>query len=176
MNDKSNDEKKISPGYHPKKKLDYNNNLDIWITMDKTYSAIYRTWLMELSLRHLTPEKVRVIFTVLSFGGSATLNEISYFTNRQLNSVSVIVNRMTREGLLRKEKSPKRKSKVIVTEKGRELFESIGIDSINMIFSTLSLSEKQEFATDLSTLQEKARNLLGTDYRPPFLPALRHSD
>ena len=154
---------------HTNKKLDINNNLDIWIMMDKTYSSIYRNWLMELAQYGLTPEQARVLYTILAFGGSATLSQISFFTNRQLTSVSVIVSRMTKGGLVRKERKSRDKLQVIITEKGQDLFKRASVDSINMIFSSLSLKERQNILDNFVKMQGKARNLLGVDYTPPFL-------
>ena len=100
-----------------------------------------------------------------------TLTEISKWIMREPHSVSSLINRMDRLGLVKKIKEPEsNKITVILTDTGRELYSHTTNKSITMIFSALSAKEKKEFQFDLKKLRSKARDLLGMDYKPPFLP------
>ena len=100
-----------------------------------------------------------------------TLAEISRWIMRELHSVSSLINRMDKLGLVKKTKGPEaNKISVILTDKGRKLYSHTTNQSITMIFSTLSPEEKKQFQSHLKKLRIKARDLLGMDYKPPFLP------
>jgi hypothetical protein len=77
---------------------------------------------------------------------------------------------MEKVGLVKKVKVPKEKVfKVIMTKKGKDRFERVTRESIEMVFSSLSAADKRKFVLYLNQLQKKARSLLGLDYKPPFL-------
>ena len=98
------------------------------------------------------------------------MNQIASFTQRQRHSVSTLVNRMEKVGLVKKVKVPREKVyKVIMTKKGKERYEQVTRNSIEMIFSALSAADKRQFVIYLNRLQKKARSLLGLDFKPPFL-------
>lgn len=147
-----------------------NNNFELWILLDHARFAISRARELELARVGLTPEQAMILHTLKILGGSATMSEISDITLRQHHSVSTLVNRMTKQGLLKKTKSPKdKKYQVVVTEKGNKVYGAITRQSIEMTFSALKSKEKQEFASSLQKLIDQTRDLLGVDYRPPFL-------
>ena len=52
--------------------------------------------------------------------------------------------------------------------KGIGLFETMPLNSIDMIFSSLSPEEKEALVSSLEKLDKKARYVLGFDYIPPL--------
>ena len=150
--------------------FDPDNNKDMWVLLDQAHFAVARSRFMELAQYKLTKEQAQILYVLRIYGGSATMNQIASFTLRQRHSVSTLVNRMEKVGLLKKVKVNKEKVfKVIVTKKGKERYESVPQESIEMVFSTLSTADKRKFGLYLNKLQKKARSLLGLDYKPPFL-------
>jgi len=147
-----------------------NNDYDIWVLLDQAHFAVTRSRLLELAQFNLTKEQTQVLYVLTMWGGSATMNQIASFTMRQRHSVSTLVNRMEKVGLVKKVKVPKEKVfKVIMTKKGKDRFERVTRESIEMVFSSLSAADKRKFVLYLNQLQKKARSLLGLDYKPPFL-------
>ena len=146
------------------------NGHDIWVQLDQAHFAVTRSRLLELAQYGLTKEQAQVLYVLRICGGSATMNQIASFTLRQHHSVSTLVNRMEKAGLVRKVKvSGEKVFKVIMTKKGKDRYDIVTRESIEMIFSSLSAAEKRQLASYLSKLQKKARSLLGLDYKPPFL-------
>jgi DNA-binding MarR family transcriptional regulator len=146
------------------------NDHDIWVLLDQAHFAVTRSRLLELAQFGLTKEQAQVLYVLKICGGSATMNQISSFTMRQRHSVSTLVNRMENAGLVRKVKDAREKVyKVVMTKKGRDRYAGVTRESIEMIFSSLSATEKYKLVSMLNELQEKARSLLGMDYKPPFL-------
>jgi DNA-binding MarR family transcriptional regulator len=146
------------------------NSHDIWVLLDRTHFAVTRSRLLELAQFNLTKEQAQVLYVLRYFGGSATMTQIASFTLRQHHSVSTLVIRMEKTGLVKKVKIPKNKVyKVVMTKKGKDIYERVTRESIEMVFSSLSPADKRKLALYLIQLQKRAYSLLGLDYKPPFL-------
>ena len=98
------------------------------------------------------------------------MTQISSFTMRQRHSVSTLVDRMEKAGLVKKLRVPNKKGYLVtMTKKGAERYEKVTARSIEMIFAPLSSGEKQNLVKCLTKIQTRARQLLGLDHNPPFL-------
>ncbi len=145
-------------------------NFGIWVLMDSAHFTISRSRFLEIAQFGLTPEKAQILHTIESNGGSLTQSKISEFTMRQHHSVSSLINRMVKEGLLKKVKYPgDRTFTVIMTKKGQGKYKNLTHKSIDMILSSLTDKEKQTLYALLEKLLNTSRGLLGMDYEPPFL-------
>ena len=150
--------------------IDSDNSHDIWVLLDRTHFAVTRSRLLELAQFNLTKEQAQVLYVLRLFGGSATMTQIASFTLRQRHSVSTLVNRMEKAGLVKKVKVPKDKVfKVVMTKKGKDRYSRVTRKSLEMVFSSLSTADKRKLTLYLNQLQKKAHSLLGLDYKPPFL-------
>jgi len=146
------------------------NDHDVWVLLDQAHFAVTRSRLLELAQYNLTKEQAQVLYVLKICGGSATMNQIASFTLRQRHSVSTLVNRMGKVGLVKKVKVSKEKVfKVIMTKKGKDRYASVTRESIEMVFSSLSAADKRKLVSCLNQLQKKAHSLLGLDYKLPFL-------
>lgn len=150
-----------------------NTNIDVfrlWKLLDHTKFMIGRLREMELARFGLTPEQVHVLDILFQSGGTSTINEIVELTMRQHHSISTLINRMTRQGLVNKTKNTedKRIFKVIITEKGQTLLKKVSRDSIMDTFTSLTEEEKIELDAHLHKLLIKAYNLLEKEYKPSF--------
>ena len=146
------------------------NSHDIWVLLDRTHFAVTRSRLLELAQFNLTKEQAQVLYVLRFFGGSATMTQIASFTLRQRHSVSTLINRMEKAGLVKKVKVSKDKIfKVVMTKKGKDRYEKVTRESIEMVFSSLSSGDKRKLTLYLNQLQKRASSLLGLDYKPPFL-------
>ncbi|MFH1646071.1 MAG: MarR family winged helix-turn-helix transcriptional regulator [Chloroflexota bacterium] len=120
------------------------SGFDMWVLMDNAHFAIARSRFLEISQFDLTKEQAQVLYVLQVFGGSATQTQIADFTMRQHHSVSTLVNRMCKEGLVRKEKDPAgRGFRIFVTKKGKDKYARVTKNSVEMIFSSLSPAEKK---------------------------------
>jgi DNA-binding MarR family transcriptional regulator len=146
------------------------SDFDLWVLLEQTRFAICRAKELELAKINLTVIQASVLYTLRVKGGEATQKEIADFTMRQHHSVSTLVNRMIRSGLLKKVKySGDKGTRIAMTEKGQELYDGISDIAIAMVFSSLSKEEKVRLAESLKVLRSKARSMLGMDHVMPFL-------
>jgi DNA-binding MarR family transcriptional regulator len=133
-------------------------------------SLITRARELELAQYGVTREQMSILHAILINDGSATIDEIASFIIRQHNSVSTIVSRMSKLGLVKKEKMPhEKKYRVLVTEKARKIVDAMPWKSIEMIFAGLSLNEKQQLATYLEHLVSRGHEIMGHNFNLPFL-------
>jgi len=146
------------------------NDAYLWGLLEHSTSLISRARELELAQYKITMEQMSVLHALLVSGGSATIDEIATFIVRQHNSVSTIVNRMSKSSLVKKEKLlHQKKYLVIITDKARGIASSTPRKSIEMVFANLSLSEKQQMATYLEELISTGHEILGHNHNLPFL-------
>lgn len=146
-------------------------DFELWKSLDHVHSAISRSRELEMKQHGITPEQAGVLRTLIEKGGFTTNAEIADVMVRQYNSITTLVNRMEKSGLVKKEKiNNDRRFIVSITPKGRSICEKITINSVHMAFSGLSLEEKQKLASYLENIMEKSRSMLLLDRKLPFLP------
>jgi DNA-binding MarR family transcriptional regulator len=147
-------------------------DINLYILLDQVDSII--TTAVELELKHLriSQPQARVLTMLSREGEPATIEELSNWTLKEFNSVSTLINRMEKKDLIKKTKKPgDLKTYVTLTEKGSELYHRrVTERSIHLIFEKLSSEEKSALNSMLKKLRDITRDLLGLDYRPPFLP------
>ena len=152
------------------KKFDQEDNL--YILLDQTNSIV--TNAVELELKHLrvTQPQVRVLTMLSRENRPVTLDELANWTLKEFNSVSTLIKRMETSGLIKKiKKEGDLKTYVVLTEKGSDLYHrQVTERSIHLIFNVLSNEQKQQLEVMLKNIRDKTRDLLGLDYRPPFMP------
>jgi DNA-binding MarR family transcriptional regulator len=139
--------------------------------LDNTRELIFKAVEMELAQYQISAPQIKVLDTLDRSDGELTLGELSELTVKELNSVSALVTRMVKKGLVKKiKKSGDGKIYVLITDSGKDVFENTVTEkSIHLIFEALSDSEIAQLRTLLGKLHTKTRTLLGLDYKPPFL-------
>lgn len=147
-------------------------DINLYILLDQVDSII--TTAVELELKHLriSQPQARVLTMLSREGEPATIEELANWTLKEFNSVSTLINRMEKKDLIKKTKKPgDLKTYVTLTEKGSDLYhKQVTERSIHLIFEKLSSEEKSALSSMLKKLRDNTRDLLGKDYRPPFLP------
>ncbi len=138
---------------------------------DQTREAIFKAVELELGQYQMSAPQVKIMHMLAQGNGETTLSELANGTLRELNSISTLIARMQKKGLVKKLRKPgDDKTYVTLSERGKDIYNNtITERSIYLIFDVLSEEEKGEFATLLGKLQSRARGLLGLDYKPPFL-------
>jgi DNA-binding MarR family transcriptional regulator len=146
--------------------------VNLYILLDQTDSIV--TNAIELELKHLriTQPQVRILTMLSRQNRPVTLDELSIWTLKEFNSVSTLINRMEKKGLVKKtKKSANSKTYVTLTEKGSKLYhQGVTERSIHLIFNELSQEERNQLKELLMKVRNTTRELLGLDYKPPFLP------
>jgi DNA-binding MarR family transcriptional regulator len=148
---------------------------ELWALLDATGFAISRLRQLELAQLHLTIEQAALLRRIQRAGAGTTVRRIKEATLRQQHSISILVNRMARMGLVAKERRPgERESRILLTQRGRNLLKRVPTASVDAVFVALAPKTRRSFACALRSLHDKARSLLVTD-TPPFMQYLSHA-
>jgi DNA-binding MarR family transcriptional regulator len=151
------------------KEIDQEIDLDfeLWRLFDHTRFMIGRLREMELAEFGLTPEQSHILDILAKNGGVTTINEIVEITQRQHHSISTLINRMTKQGLVTKKKTltDNRKYDVVITNRGQALVKKLSRESIKKIFSCLTGEKREQFVAALICLRDQSYSLHGKTAR-----------
>ena len=98
-----------------------------WILFQQAHLAMSKVRERELRSLGITPNQATLISIVKQLEGDCTPTEISKRLIRESHTVTELINRVVKMGLIRKEKDSKRKNgvKVVLTSKGEKVYEQI---------------------------------------------------
>ena len=153
----------------------YDLYYNLWVLLAQTKDAVLRARQKELHRYGISATQSAALFAIQAIGDKATPAEISRWLFREPHSVSELLSRMEKEGLVRKTKDLDRKNQVRVelTEKGYEAYDqSMKQESIHKIMSSLSEEAREQLRSCLQTLRDEALKELGVE---PQMPALAMS-
>ena len=147
---------------------------NLWVLLSQTRNAILRVRQKELDRSNISVAQAAILFAIRSIGDKATPAEIARCILRTPHSVSVVLSRMEKKGLVSKAKDLDRKNlvRVMLTEKGLKAIDhqSNKPESILRIMSDLSDEERQQLGLYLQELRDKALKELGVELKIPFPP------
>ncbi len=150
--------------------MEYNKNYDTWVILDQARAAVARARELELAQYGLSVVHVTVLSYLYIKDRALTIEEISRWNLREPHSVSTLISRMEKIGLVKKEKIPgDKKLRIILTDQGRAIHDKITCRSIDMALSVLSDAEKAQMSSYLEKIRDHTCHLLGIDFKPPFL-------
>jgi DNA-binding MarR family transcriptional regulator len=146
------------------------SDIALWRLLDNTRSAIARPRDIEIAQYNISREQVAILHMLADSGDSASIDEIAEKVFRQYNTAATLVNKMIKQGLVSRSKTTiNKKYKMVITDKGKQLIAKIPHKSIDMAFSVLSPKEKEELASSLEKLKNNGINMMGLNYKLPFL-------
>lgn len=131
----------------------------LWLLLLKVRRLIFKARERELSQYGVTPEQAGVLYIAHNAGEKVTPAEIARLTFREPHTVSGLISRMEKVGLVKKVKDMDRKNlvRVALTDKGRQDYnQSTKRESIHLVMSCLSKEESRQLRLYLEKLQDRA--------------------
>ncbi|MFW6105580.1 MAG: MarR family winged helix-turn-helix transcriptional regulator [Chloroflexota bacterium] len=142
-------------------------NLDkgTWILLRQAYNLILRCEDRVFSEYELTTEQHAVLMAIKHISGSVRITDIAQWLDRSVNSVSMIIDRMVKAGLVRRVRDRKDRRTVFVTmtskaEKAYVPSSVAGWGLIQEILSPLSDEDKRTLIRLLEKLRDKTYDYL----------------
>jgi len=132
---------------------------NLWLLLRRATHAALRARERELRQYGISSANSGVLFLVQELGRKATPAEISRQLFREPHSVSGLLSRMEKDGLVRRVKDLRKKNmvRVVLTEKGRKVYEQAKKrGSVHSILSVLSEEERRQLTLCLTKIREKA--------------------
>jgi len=148
----------------------------LWVLIAQTKDAMLRARERDYARYGISNERRAVLYVVENHGGTASPVEIARDLFRELHSVTELLKRMEKDGLVvRKKGSGRSKVEVQLTEKGLEIFnQSLHNETDKRIFSILTPGERQQFASLIWKLRTKVLEDLGIPEWQHQFPLLDH--
>jgi DNA-binding MarR family transcriptional regulator len=142
------------------KEILHDKDYSLWMLLAETKLALFKA--REKKIGHYVhSNQASILVIIWSHEGQATTSMLSKAVSREIHTVSGLISRMEKRGLIIKSKDPVRKNitRLAVTEKGREMAkEVIQIDFVRKIISSLSEDQKAQLRPCLSILLKAAQN------------------
>ncbi len=142
-----------------------------WFLLGQTWPAMYRVLELELAKVGLTPEKLNVLWLCADYPPPLIPAEIARFLFRKSHSVAGLLNRMERDGLVKR--VPKKKghpfTEIQLTTKGKELVapgKDVAFSLISKLMSPLAEEELKQLQKLLRKLRKQALDELDMELKP----------
>jgi DNA-binding MarR family transcriptional regulator len=132
---------------------------DLWILMSRVYRMIAKIRNMEMSKYGILPIQSYMLFIIRAMGNETTPAQLARFAYQQRNSVSDILKRMEKQGLITKEKKSDANGRVLIkmTAKGEKVLElSKNRKHLHSVMSALTDEKKRQLESLLELLRDKA--------------------
>ncbi|MBE9505632.1 MAG: MarR family transcriptional regulator [Chloroflexi bacterium] len=142
-----------------------------WLLLEQTRNAIFKARELELEQFGISLAQAAVMFVIQTTGGRARPAEIARWLVREPHSISGLLTRMERDGLLRREPDPERKNSVsiVLTAEGQDICDkTFRRESVRQAFGGLSDEERKELVGSLIRLRDRALKDRRVRNRPPF--------
>jgi DNA-binding MarR family transcriptional regulator len=142
-----------------KSTLSGDQDYDLWVLLRRTTQVVLKARNRELAAYGISASKASVLFIVQAIGHEATPAEISRYLLREPHSISGLLSRMERQGLVTKVKDVDKKNlvRILLTEKGRRAYyQSTKRETIHNVMSVLSEEERQVLTSCLERIRDKA--------------------
>ncbi len=142
-----------------------NGVLNLWFLLHRVHDLLRTCEDGVFGEYGLTTEQFGVLMTVKYLDGHVRPTDIARWTGRSTNSVSMIVDRMVKAGLLRRvrDRGDRRVVNVFITNKAEDALKPAtpaGLELIHKILSQLSDDDRRTLASLLETLKYKSLEYL----------------
>jgi DNA-binding MarR family transcriptional regulator len=148
---------------------------DLWILLSRVYHLIAMLRKLELSKYQILPVQSYILFVIKALGNETTPSKISEYVYQQRSSISDILNRMAKQGLIKKTHRAKGKKRVIVslTSEGENTLKlSQNRNYLHKLMSSLTIEEKHQLESTMEILRDAAVNELAITQKTIIRPSL----
>jgi len=145
---------------------------DLWILISRVYHMIAKLRNMEMGRYNILRVQAYMLYVIRSMGNETTPAELSRFVYQQRSSVSDILNRMEKQGLITKTPKTEGRGRVLVkiTEKGEHVLDSweqrVHLHSVMAVLS----EEKRKQLESIMELLRDAAVAEFAEYQKTILP------
>lgn len=116
----------------------------------------------QLKPYHISPRQTNVLYYLYNFGNNMTLADLAKRMDRGINTISIQMSRMEKDGLITKIRAIPKSNQLYfqLTEKGVNLYKNINYESsVDEIMSVLSEEERQQMILGLEKIINKVINM-----------------
>ena len=124
--------------------------LRAWALYHQTYNLLYRCEEVMFSKVGLTPQKYMVLMAIRLIEEPVTVSDVAQWLDRNTNSVSLIVDRMKKDGLVARTRSlgDRRTVRLSLTQKGKEKLDQANIPGWDLIHEMMTPLSGKDLNTE----------------------------
>ncbi|MEA1872555.1 MAG: MarR family winged helix-turn-helix transcriptional regulator [Chloroflexota bacterium] len=142
-----------------------NLDLRLWFMIHRTHEMLKMCEDRVFGEYKLTTEQYIVLVTTKYLGGPVRPSDVARWLGRSPNSISMMVDRMVKAGLLRRlrDRKDRREVRLVITSKGETALKPAtlaGWEFIQKILSQVSYDDRHTLMRLLNTLQYETANYL----------------
>jgi DNA-binding MarR family transcriptional regulator len=155
-----------------KKTLFLDEYYRLWLLLAETRSAVFKARHKKYG-QYLHPNQAAALVVIWAYDGQATPATLSRYLFLEPHSVSELVIRMEKKGMVTRSKDKQRGNvvRVSITEKGCEICSQVvQTDFIHRIMSSLSAEQREQLRSALTNILEESLKELGMEGEMPLLP------
>ena len=144
----------------------------LWLLLSQTRSAIFKVRHKKVG-QYLHPNQAAALVSIWALDGQVTPATLSRRLFLEAHTVSELIIRMEKKGLVTKRKDRKKGNivRISITKKGRQVCSQVmGQDLIRDIISSLSDEQREQLRTSLSILYREVLKQLGIEGESMLLP------
>jgi DNA-binding MarR family transcriptional regulator len=145
---------------------------ELWLLLARTHYRVRQSRTHELRKYGLSPEQAGVLFFVYSSGNNAMPTQISRWMLREPQTITSIIDRMVRKGLINRVQDSKRRNvvRLSLTANGIQAYEqSMKREAFHEIMGSLSEGKRQILHEILIDIINAAREREKATREPPEL-------
>ncbi|MBI4304619.1 MAG: winged helix-turn-helix transcriptional regulator [Chloroflexi bacterium] len=144
----------------------------LWMLLYQTRQAMQKSRKREMVRANIYGSHTAILYLIDILGEKATPAELARWLVLEIHSISELLTRMQKKGLVSKGKTPKKGRGVAfkLTEKGKEVLRKASAqESIHNIMSVLSDEQRQQLRSSLELLLARSLREAGMDNTLRFL-------
>jgi DNA-binding MarR family transcriptional regulator len=143
----------------------------LWLLLEQTRNAIFKARELELEQYGVSTVQAGVMFVIHTMGGRTRPADIARWLVREPHSISGLLSRMEKDGLLKRIPDPDRKNAVsiVFTDYGRDIcLKTFQRESVKQILLCLEEDDRKQLMKSLILLRDRALKDRRVRNRPPF--------
>ena len=129
---------------------------NLWVLLSRTRNAMWKARQFELDKYNISVVQAAALMVIYAFAGQATPSDVARWIFQEPHSISELISRMEKVGLVKKVRDPikKRRVRISLTEKGKEIYlsKSSKTELMYKIISCLSHEEREQLDSILQKL------------------------
>ncbi len=146
-------------------------NFNLWILLNHVNDLVEKAREKELRKKDISYREAAALLIIKAIGNGATPAKISRWLFREPHTISELISRMEKRGLVKKVKDMDRKNlvRVALTAKGERAFaQSTKRNAIENIIGRLPEEERKQLKSSLERLRDIALRQLRVSFKPPY--------
>ena len=153
-----------------KRGMPINEHYELCLLLEQANDIVLKIRKSELEELNISIARATTLLVIKALGTGATTAEVSRWLVRRPHSVSELLGRMEKDGLVTKltKSESKRKTTFELTDKGEEIYDKLIGPTCQDILSCLSDKDRHQLRSSLRTIRDEAFKYLAVELKPPF--------